>query len=118
MGFAFLQALEPPIPKDCETIFKHALCLYAFPPCNPESDQLLPVCSGSCNAVNRLDNYEKCDLALRFVSEANMESNPFEDFIRIVIRFDCNDRSSYIFYDDNHVDQNHCTDVLEPAQEG
>ena len=44
--------------KACTLFFNAVLCFYNFPPCDPNTSQLLPICSGRCDELHRL--FEFC----------------------------------------------------------
>ena len=61
----------------CTIFFNGILCFYNFPPCDPDTSQLLPICPGRCEELHRL--FEFCGKLINF----------------IIINFDCSDPATY-----------------------
>ncbi len=119
-GFSLLQV--PPPDPNCETAFMHILCLAATPPCTNITDLLLPVCSDSCLAFNRLVEGGKCDSIIESAEQFLMLSGLLlaQIFSDLLTGFNCNNASTYYFFDrlDSLIDSGRCTDLLTPQQTG
>ncbi len=117
-GFLFLRV--PPPDPNCETAFQHVICLAATPPCNNVTDLLLPVCSDSCSAFNRLVEEGKCDSILQsskiFLMSTGASVDKFS--LELLTEFNCNNVSTYYFSSDSLIDAERCTDLLTPQQTG
>ncbi|XP_064397080.1 receptor tyrosine-protein kinase erbB-2-like isoform X2 [Halichondria panicea] len=115
-GFLFLRV--PPPDPNCETAFQHVICLAATPPCNNVTDLLLPVCSDSCSAFNRLVEEGKCDSILQsskiFLMSTGASVDKFS--LELLTEFNCNNVSTYYFSSDSLIDAERCTDLLTPQQ--
>ena len=119
-GFSLLRV--PPPDPNCETAFQHIICLAATPPCTNVTNLLLPVCSGSCSAFNRVVEEGKCDSIVRSAEQFLMLSSFAEAqiFLQLLTEFNCNNASTYYYFDqvDSLIDSERCTDLLTPQQTG
>ena len=101
----------------------HIICLAATPPCTNVTDLLLPVCSDSCSAFNRLIEEGKCDTILQSAELFLLSSDLPEGqriFINLLTEFNCKNVSTYYFFErlDSLIDSERCTDLLTPQQTG
>lgn len=120
VAFIFLSTANPPIPIECQIALQHIMCFGSTPPCSTVNNLLLDVCPNSCKAFNRLTIAGKCSSVFDYVKE--LQSLPsFEEFVvflELLSMFDCNNRSTYIYYDDIYVDPTLCTDLFRPGEAG
>ena len=80
----------------CTTFYNGVLCFYNFPPCEPDTFQLLPLCPGRCEEIHRL--FEFCGELVNF----------------IVVTLNCSDPISY--YGNIPVDINVSTATCSKSQ--
>ena len=119
-AFALLRV--PPPDTNCETAFKHIICLAGIPPCTNVTDLLLPVCNDSCLAFNRLVEEGKCDSLFQSAEEFLLSSGLVEARLLydLLTGFNCKNVSTYYFFErlDSLIDSERCTDLLTPQQTG
>ncbi len=112
----------PPPDPNCETAIQHLVCLVATPPCTNVTDLLLPVCSDSCSAFNRLVEERKCDSILRSTEEFLLSSGVPEAqlLLNLLVEFNCKNTSTYYYFNqvDSLLDSERCTDLLTHQQTG
>ncbi len=117
---AFSLLRVPPPDPNCETAIKHIICLAATPPCTNVTDLLLPVCSDSCSAFNRLVEEGKCNSILESIEEFLLSSALPEAqlLFNLLAEFNCKNASTYYYFDrvDSRIDSERCTDLLTPQQ--
>ncbi|XP_064397081.1 tyrosine-protein kinase Mer-like [Halichondria panicea] len=117
-GFSLLRV--PPPDPNWETAFQHIICLAATPPCTNVTDLLLPVCSDSCLAFNRLVEEGKCDSIVQSAEQFLVLSGlpVAQSLLKLLMELNCNNASTYYYFDrlDSLIDSKRCTDLLTPQQ--
>lgn len=119
--FSFL-GVPPPDPN-CETAFRHIVCLTTSPVCNNATDLLLPICEDSCSAFKRLMNDGTCDSIIQSAEQLLMSADLVSDyqiFFTYLAALDCRNVSSYYYTygNDSLLEPKMCTNILTPNQTG
>ncbi len=124
--FLYPQLLSPldSLSYECphQTAFQHIICLAATPPCTNVTDLLLPVCSDSCLAFNRLVEEGKCDSIVQSAEQFLVLSGlpVAQSLLKLLMELNCNNASTYYYFNrlDSLIDSKRCTDLLTPQQTG
>ena len=117
-----IQTLDPQPPKECVEGSIYILCLLIAPPCDPLSDDRLPICERSCEAMTRLRSDGTCTVLDQFISNLAQSSaqNRFLSLRNLYFAIDCRNSSTFDFYNGelNFTQNGECTDILSPSDEG
>ncbi len=121
-SFSFLKVTTISTP-DCETAFRHVICLASNPPCSNTTDLLLPVCEDSCSAFTRLSEQGNCDSVIRSTEQLLVSPDlveEFQIFFTLISEFDCRNASTYYFVDglNSLLDSQRCTGMFSPQETG
>ncbi len=115
--FAFLENPD----TICVDLFRHVICLFARPPCNNDTNLLMPVCSESCLAFDRYIQEKRCDKEFLSLEKTLLDTNAevLLAAIAATTQFNCRNVSTYYLPLDGitpSIDSELCTDLLTSNQ--
>ena len=118
---AVLESQNPPPNPACVDAVLHIICAAAFPPCDPSTQRVLPICNDSCRAYKQLMSSGSCDDLNAYVRLINATSSisSVREGVTLYFSFDCDNTSTYLFgsYQDL-VSPNKCTDIISTSPQG
>ena len=121
IGFAITSSMEDRDPEECQSVMRHYLCLISVPPCDPVSQQPLPICDRNCEAYKKLVADGRCDNSADAVRDLAAEANYQDIFLALDLyeKFDCENMSTYYHFEtDVYTANSTCTNLLNMHSEG
>ena len=118
---AVLESQSPPPHPACTDAVLHIICAAAFPPCDPSTQRVLPICNNSCRTYKQLMSSGSCDDLNAYVRLVNATSSisSVREGVALYFSFDCDNTSTYLFgsYQDL-VSPNECTNIISTSPQG
>ena len=91
------------------------------PPCDNNTDLLLPICQNSCLAYSKIVEAGNCTSLFDYVHTLTVSSGGSDNLsvvLDLLLNTDCSNSSTYYFYGETFVDYSSCTDLFSEEEKG
>lgn len=110
---------DPATPSECVELMQYIGCLLTEPPCHPESQLPLQVCSRSCDVIKSLlHSASPCNSFFNDMSAAVADEGLSKLFEVVLESFNCSNPTTYLFHNGVDFESKTCTGLLDPETQG